>query len=237
MATAKKDPMILLYLAINAVMKEVGFVHKGGTIKGGAGYAFVGEADLLRAIRPVMVEHGLMILPISYAVEEHQHTPIVDKWNNAKIDHLITLTATFRMSHVGGGHIDIQSVGIGTDRQDKQANCAMTIALKYALRQAFALETGDDPDRHASGASRDEIDKGIEDQKRDRAVAGAGFKPAEINAYLTSLGQPRYEDMTGGKFGKVLERIKSKDGKAKIREFVEAKNTNSTDRASAAMDG
>ena len=64
------------------------------------------------------------------------------------------IISTYRLSHISGQYEDIQVLGEGSDSLDKAANKAMTVAYKYALRQAFLIETGDDdPDRHGSDAT------------------------------------------------------------------------------------
>ena len=61
------------------------------------------------------------------------------------------IQATLRFSHAPSGtSIDVTAVGEGSDAGDKGANKAMTGLYKYALRQTFCIETGDDPDKFAS---------------------------------------------------------------------------------------
>jgi hypothetical protein len=55
------------------------------------------------------------------------------------------------MQHVHSDtYIDIQTTGEGADSGDKSSNKAMTGGYKYALRQVFCIETGDDPDKYPS---------------------------------------------------------------------------------------
>ena len=68
---------------------------------------------------------------------------------------------TFRFIHTASGdYIDVPILGEASDVGDKASNKAMTAALKYALRQTFLIETGDDPDKHPSGEQeRAEVEK------------------------------------------------------------------------------
>ena len=58
--------------------------------------------------------------------------------------------ATVKFTHTSGESIEVDAVGEGSDSGDKSANKAMTGLYKYALRQTFCIETGDDPDKYAS---------------------------------------------------------------------------------------
>lgn len=239
----KLDPDLALYAAINAVMQEVGFVHKDGKIQGGAKYKFVGEAALLKALRPSMVAHGLMLFPVSYEMIEHTHDRLDNGYGKLRGDHLATVHATYRLVHVDGHYIQVQAIGTGHDFGDKQVNKAMTIAFKYALRQLFMIETGDDPDRHASGASQEEMDRAEREQarrervqKRYREVTDAGYVVPEVDRFLAFKSQPSIAEMTEGRFAGTMKRLRAADGQAKFREYIDSTgDQNSTDRASDAM--
>lgn len=130
-----------IHEAINAVMEEVGYVkkQKSQDVK----YTFAGEAALIAALRPAMVEHGI-----------YMH---VSKIENVSREHLTTKSGTqmvntlttgiIRFTHSQSGtFVDSWATGEGFDSGDKSANKAMTGLYKYAMRQTFCIETGDDPD-------------------------------------------------------------------------------------------
>ena len=57
----------------------------------------------------------------------------------------------YRYTHAASGtFFDAAVIGSGADAGDKAFLKAMTSALKYALRQPFLIETGDDPDDTSS---------------------------------------------------------------------------------------
>jgi hypothetical protein len=130
-----------LYTAINAVMKEVGYVQKGGTNRE-QGYKFAGEAAILGKLRPELVKQGLMIIPLRQDGYTHE------TYTSAKgtLMHRTTMGCWFRIAHISGESMDIMLTGVGVDTGDKDVNKAHTIAFKYAWRQTFGIETGDDPD-------------------------------------------------------------------------------------------
>ena len=134
-----------LYKAILAVMGEVGYVQKQGRVQGGGmNYRFAGEADLLRALRPAMVAHGLCMMPIGCDLFE-THEMLETKYG-PKPSRTVRVVSSYRLAHASGDFVDLQVAGEGQDKGDKATAKAMTIALKYAIRQAFLIETGDDPD-------------------------------------------------------------------------------------------
>lgn len=126
-----------LYEAIIEVMKEVGYVQKEGKVSfGKTNYKYAGEADLISALRPAMVKHGVMMF--CSGVDEIK---VVDS----------RVLARYRFTFQKGEEsFNVYALGEGADSGDKASYKAATGALKYALRQTFIIETGDDPDKTSS---------------------------------------------------------------------------------------
>ncbi len=77
-------------------------------------------------------------------------SPIRPKNGSAR--RITSLVSVVRFTHVPTGtYIDVMAPGEGADAGDKSSPKAATGAYKYALRQTFLIETGDDPDKDASG--------------------------------------------------------------------------------------
>ena len=134
-----------IHEAIHAVMQEVGYVQK--TRGQALGYSYASESALIEALRPEMVKQGIYcyVSGIRDVVREEYTTSRGANMNSTR------LVATLRFVHAASGtHIDTEAVGEGADSGDKSANKASTGAYKYCLRQTFCIETGDDPDGHAS---------------------------------------------------------------------------------------
>lgn len=130
-----------IHTAINAIMKSVGYVQKQKS--GGLNYSFAGEAALIAALRPAMVEQGVYMSVAE--IRDIRH----GEYTTAKgsVMQIVDLTATVRYTHAPSGtSIDVAALGSGADTGDKASNKALTGAYKYALRQTFCIETGDDPD-------------------------------------------------------------------------------------------
>ena len=129
--------------AIVHVMNQVGYVQKE---KKGLPYTFASEAAFIKAIRPEMVAIGLLVYPIEATAEQGNFVSAKGNYINTTLVH-----STYRWHHAPSDtSIDVAVVGKGMDSGDKDANKAMTIALKYALRQTLLIETGDDPDETPS---------------------------------------------------------------------------------------
>lgn len=146
--------------AIAAIYHEVGYVQKkrGGTLN----YAYAGETALIEALRPAMVEHGITIRCISAEGFSRERFAVTK--NGYENNHyFVTAVFTFRFTHATSQtHVDAAAIGEGFDSLDKASYKAMTGALKYALRQTFLIETGDDPDKYQGNG----IDDRTEEQKR-----------------------------------------------------------------------
>lgn len=129
--------------AMNRVMQHVGYIQKKGTVTVGQGYKFAGEAQFIEAIRPELVEQAIVVCPVNMEVLASEVFPN----SSGKPQNRIVLRVTFRFTHAPTGQtLDVVTCGEGIDNGDKATNKAMTGAMKYALRQAFVIETGNDPD-------------------------------------------------------------------------------------------
>lgn len=131
-----------IHEAIVAVMEQVGYVRKqrGANLN----YTYAGEAALIAALRPWMVQYGIYLSVSDIAEVVEQDIP-----RERGISWRVSLTSRVRFVHSPSAtYIDVAARGEAMDVSDKANNKAMTAALKYALRQTFLIETGDDPDDH-----------------------------------------------------------------------------------------
>lgn len=137
--------------AIHEIYKKVGYVQKNGKVSVGGGYRYAGEADLIAALRPAMNEHQVTVSV--HALESSVSRNVIKKQNGEALVSSVSVRATVRFTHApSGSFIDVQAIGEGNDNGDKASYKAMTGAYKYALRQTFCIETGDDPDQGAEPA-------------------------------------------------------------------------------------
>lgn len=158
-----------------AIMAEVGYCLK--TKSAGLNYTYASEAELIAALRPAMIEHGVTLHPVGQKlVESYKY-----ETKRGSQMFVVRIESTYKLNHSSGSE-EIQVFGEGADMGDKALPKAMTCAMKYAIRQAFLIETGDDPDKFASQPS---ISKMEEAKQFDRALQAvvAADSIAQLNNY------------------------------------------------------
>lgn len=134
--------------AVLGVMEECPYIQKTGQVgKGGYGYKFASEVDFLAALHPLMVKYRLTVMPVKSRVLSHEPY----QTDKGSVMNRIILRNTYRVCHAPTGQtVLIQVTGEAADLGDKATPKAMTLCLKYALRQLFNIETGLDPDNTAA---------------------------------------------------------------------------------------
>lgn len=135
------------------VMNEVGYLNKDGFVETGKGkgYKALTDEKVLTAIRPVMVKHRLVMLPIKM---EHRRADekVKDYQGNEKTNRITDVDMTFRIIDVDDpkDYVDVVSSGTGVDTQDKGIGKAQTYAKKYVLLNSFLIPSGEDTDQISS---------------------------------------------------------------------------------------
>lgn len=131
--------------AILAVYAEVEYVQKQRAEK--LGYSFAGEAAIIQALRPALVRHGITVHI------DKLGTPVRERYETKSGGLMVSTILKGRVvfTHAPSGtKRKVWAWGEGSDAGDKSIPKAHTGLYKYALRQTFNLETGDDPDLQSS---------------------------------------------------------------------------------------
>jgi hypothetical protein len=134
-----------IHEAIHAVYGEVGYVRKQSSQE--LRYTYASEAGFIQALRPAFIEHGIIVSVTNMGAVQ------LDTYTTARgtvMFHAIIVGDMVFTHAPTGTSILVKALGEGSDAGDKAVNKAMTDMYKYALRQTFMIETGDDPDEHAS---------------------------------------------------------------------------------------
>lgn len=176
-----------IYEAIHGVMHRVGYVLKGGKMSAGkTQYSYAGESDLISALRPALLECGITFAVIGIENLHHQAVEketFYDGNRTVKTEYHVTGVWHYQFTHVASEtHIRAIGLGEGHDSLDKASYKAATGALKYALRQTFIIETGDDPDKVPS-------DPAIEEEKRQAAEKTAAKREAKAKAWVADFAE------------------------------------------------
>lgn len=184
--------------AFLAIMDEVGYVQKKGSLKvnGKEQYKFAGERQLIEALRPALLKHKVICIPS----EAKSRDSVVVSQDGKKTFRTV-IDYTFVYTHVPSHtHIQVAVTGEGVDFGDKSAYKAATGALKYALRQPFLIETGDEPE------SDETTHEAYEDKKKEKNPPTNGEKTAQ-QEFGTSVEFKKYYNETMS----AIERLPSKD--------------------------
>lgn len=146
-----------LYQKIIKVMDTVGQLQKDGDIfdnKGKKMYAYLSEERTTGELQKAFIEHKIVLFPVKVESEviylEGMKYDVVVKTPITKV------IVTYKLCDAETGEYEeLQSIGYGSDSQDKGSNKAMTSSFKYVQRQTFMISTGDDSDHTGS----DELDR------------------------------------------------------------------------------
>jgi hypothetical protein len=209
-----------IHEAIAAIYSSInGYVQK--TKSDGLRYSFASEADLIAKLRPAMVEHNVYVQVLEYRDVERA---VVTTSKGASMN-VCLLKAIVRFTHgPSGTFVDVQSLGEGADSGDKAGNKAMTCAYKYALRQTFCIETGDDPDRDQDNVYQQQVSGGVHPSwERDKEgfsawLAEQGWRYEDVAGFCKSLGKAEPSGMTN-ETRRALSAWLLNAGSQKFREF------------------
>lgn len=133
-----------VYQKIAKVMKRVQYLSKDDKVEfKTTNYRAISEEKVTTTVRAALIEVGLVILPVDQRRE--------------RIGQITSVDVTYRIQNIDDpeDYILVTSSGDGADTQDKGAGKAMTYAYKYMMLRAFAIPTGEDPDK-VSSAELDE---------------------------------------------------------------------------------
>lgn len=126
-----------VYQRILEVMRDLSYIQKGKkeVAVGSQGYRFVSHDQVTAAVHPLLVKHGIVVIP---TVDE-----VTQETNRTRV----TLSVAFVNVDSPQDHVIVKYQGYGIDGSDKGPGKAISYAYKYALLKTFCLETGDDPDK------------------------------------------------------------------------------------------
>lgn len=138
-----------IYERLSLISNELSTVAKNLEVGLGANkYKAVGEADVLRAVKPLEHKHRVYSYPVHRSIIESGE---VETKNGVK-QLFERMEVVYRFINIDNPseYIDITTYGDGIDAGDKSVGKAMTYADKYALLKAYKIVTGEDPDQNPS---------------------------------------------------------------------------------------
>ena len=202
---------------MSAITKEISTVAKNLQVGEGKNqYKAVGEADVLAAVKPIEVKHGVYSYPFNREIVESGEMVSTTKYGDRKSLYLRVKTV-YRFVNVDepSEYIDITTYGDGVDSQDKAPGKAMTYGDKYALLKAYKIQTGDDPDQNESETlnSVNRNDRTGEPAYPSREVMlGHVKKLYQVEKLLTAYRIDSIDKLTDAQvqalYNKAIERLK-----------------------------
>ncbi|WP_280515242.1 ERF family protein [Paenibacillus cisolokensis] len=205
-----------------AVMSEVGQLRKDGSVTDRNGkkmYDYLSEEQTTGELQAAFIKHNLVIFPVKveedfFYIETFQY----DKEIKAPIT---KVKVTYQICDAETGEsIEVQSIGYGSDNQDKGSNKAMTGAFKYMQRQTFMISTGDDGDHTASDVLNAQYSRSATQQGQQQAQ---GTQYTNRRAQSTT-GQNTAPDTVSEAQLKMIGRLKNERqiNDADYRELLQA---------------
>lgn len=177
----------LIYWQMNRAMKAFARVGLGKTRENREQhFKFRGIDELLNLGAPILVEHGIVVLPevTSRTLTERETARGTLMFNVA-----LGVSFTFVSALDGSSHI-VKTAGEASDTGDKATNKAMSAAFKYALLQAFAIPLeGEGEDADASTP-----DETVRSRKSDKPAPPEGYGP-EFLTRATNAARGGTDDM------------------------------------------
>lgn len=151
-----------IYQRMLAITADMQTVAKNLLVPAGGGkYRAVSETDVLNAVKPLEIRHGVYSYPVErrtisvdvLETEERRKDYDTKQYETIrKTQFVYRIETRYRFVNVDlpNEYIDVVSYGDGIDSADKAPGKAMTYSDKYALLKAYKIQTGDDPDQDAS---------------------------------------------------------------------------------------
>lgn len=118
-------------------MGELQYIQKGEKTVNGQ-YRFVSHDQVTAAIHPLLVKHGVVIIPTVENIQQEGNRTVV-----TLVLRFMNVSADYR------DYFESKYIGYGVDSGDKGPGKAISYAYKYAILKTFCLETGEDPDNDA----------------------------------------------------------------------------------------
>lgn len=139
MTTETTTPPDGIDTAMIAIMRDVDHLAKREK-NNHYGFMFRGIDAVLNALGPVMRRHGVYLLP---RVESRTYDQVQTAKN--KPSTACRVTVTYQFVAADGSSVETTVIGEAWDEGDKGTSKAMSVALRTAMLQVFALPT-DEPD-------------------------------------------------------------------------------------------
>jgi hypothetical protein len=178
--TVNQEAKLNIYQRWNRVLAELESVEKSGVNKEQGNYKYMETPDLLKALRPLLAKHGLVLIAnpasgtglepetsVGLALEDSEYPS-----SQGKTMHYVRLRMEYVLVNIDDPTERVTLIGISdaSDVADKAIHKCRTSALKYMLRDNFLVDAQDDAE-----ADKETHERGGS-QTRVGTSAGAGAR-------------------------------------------------------------
>jgi hypothetical protein len=200
MATKEKVVYKLnIHQRLNLIMSEIDYIKKDKSInfgKGG-GFTVVGHDAVTKLIHPLLVKHGVNIIP---TIKQ-----IIQEGNRSRVD------LEFRWINIDNpsDHFVTEASGYGIDQQDKGIGKGWSVAQRYTVLKTLHLETGD---KDIEDDDIDHVEVTREDNLRKKEAKIINEFSKEVQATLSNEQRREFVDhvtASGMEVDTALELVKS----------------------------
>ena len=148
-----------IYESINKVAKDVMFLGKDSQNQA-QGFNFRGIDAVMNVFGPSLRKHGVTPIPMVQSIHRGE------KQLRNSVAKTVDVEVTYRFVNRAGDHLDATVYAEAFDTGDKATAKAMSVAMRTAFLQVFALPTNEpDPDMY----SYDIVDTSRKDEFLERA--------------------------------------------------------------------
>jgi hypothetical protein len=140
-----------IFAAMRNVMADMDAITKSKK-SSGVSFAFRGIDDVMNALHPVLVRHGVFVTPILESMDNKVFEQ--DKTNNQgavigkRNMFQAILTCRFRFYTLDGSYVDSLVGAESSDYSDKSTQQALSYCFKAAMLQTFCIPTQDTTNVH-----------------------------------------------------------------------------------------
>lgn len=191
-----------------AVMQSVGVIEKLQTNQHQR-YKFRGIDDLMAALQPALIEHGVVIVQRTVDMQFENYT------QKDKLQTRVYVTVEFDIIDAEtGAQITGRSTGEAGDTSDKALNKAETAAFKYFLFRTLCIPTEEQKDADAESPVVTYITSAQAKELRDMT----NHDDADVQKSIRSAVGDRFRDQFGSKSADKVPAESFDDAKAIIAE-------------------
>lgn len=173
-----------VFPALLAVQGELDAIAKARRVtEGPARFAFRGVDDIMNALHPALVRHGLLVLP-----QVQERIPEARTTSKGGTMNVVHLRVRFTFTAADGSTTRAEAWGEGQDSGDKATGKAHSMAYKSAMLQVFSIPTEpgevDDADHDTTPAAPRAREAAPAPQERPSAPPQ---RPAHLGTFYEAL--------------------------------------------------